>query len=150
MRLDRIECAWLDYSEDLVWLQELDFSLGSCCHYQSAIVLLPQNFHQLECLVPCQSCKRLVKNERSRGTCQRKDQFEQLSFTDAQCTDQAVLPSLQSKSQEHALDVRLVDASKIRIVRHGLGECQILIQHIRVQLRCVSRIDGSAATDLLL
>ena len=131
-------------------LQELNFSLRPCCHYQSAIVLLPQYFHQLECLISCQSCERLVEDERSCRACQRKDQLEQVSFGDAQCADQAVLPSLQSKSQEHALDVRLVDASKIRIVRHGLGECQILIQHIRVQLRCVSRIDGSAATDLLL
>ena len=113
-------------------------------------MFLPQYFHQLECLVSCQSCKWLVEDERSRRACQREDQLEQVSFGDTQCADQAVLPSLQSKSQEHTLDVWLVDASKIRIVRHGLGERQILVQHIGVQLRCVSRIDGSAATDLLL
>ena len=131
-------------------LQELDFSLRSCCHYQSAVVLLPQNFHQLKRLISGQSRKWLVKDERPRGTCQRKDQLEQVSFTDAQCADQAVLPSLQSESQEHALDVRLVDASKIRVVRHSLGECQILVEYIRVELRCIGRVDRSASTDLLL
>ena len=95
-------------------------------------MLVPQYFDQLECLVSCQSCEWLVKNERSRGTCQRKDQLEQMSFIDAKCADQAVLSSLQSESLEHALDVRLVDASKIRIVRHGLGESQILVQYIGV------------------
>ena len=113
-------------------------------------MLLPQYFHQLECLVSCQSCKWFVEDERSRRACQREDQLEQVSFGDAQCADQAVLPSLQSKSQEHALDVRLVDASKIRVVRHSLGECQILVEYIRVELRCIGRVDRSASTDLLL